>query len=218
MKRKSNEPSQPTGPSWEYELALIGTRKGTVAGVDEVGRGCLAGPVVAAAVILPRLQQVAGLNDSKKLSSRQREILRKQLLAVPGMSYGIGVATEAEIDKFNILQATRLAMIRALSVLPHPPQLVLVDGPAWKDFPYNHIGVVAGDCLCPSIAAASVLAKCTRDDMMRELHRLDPRYDFHLNKGYATAAHLAALARFGPGSYHRRSFTPVAQATLPDMC
>jgi ribonuclease HII len=187
------------------------------AGVDEAGRGCLAGPVVAAAVILPPLAALYGLNDSKKLSPQKRAVLREAILAIPGVFFAVGLATEREIDELNILQATRMAMVRAITALPLKPDFALVDGRPWREFPCPHCGVIGGDALCPSIAAASVLAKCARDDMMVELHSEDPRYEFHINKGYGTAAHLAALARYGPGRHHRRTFAPVAQATLPGL-
>lgn len=217
MRSSKTECSGRCGPCWECELEIAGGGEKTVAGVDEAGRGCLAGPVVAAAVILPRHATLNGLDDSKKLSPKKRTALRGAIQEMPGVFFGIGLATEREIDELNILEATRLAMIRAISALRRGPELVLVDGRRWKEFPWPHVGVVGGDALCPSIAAASVLAKCARDDMMVELHSKDPRYEFHINKGYGTAAHLAALARHGPGRHHRRTFAPVAQATLPGI-
>ncbi len=202
------------GLDWAEEKVLRGSAR-VVAGVDEVGRGPLAGPVVAAAVILPVGLEVPQLNDSKKMSPLARARCRDFLLSHAGVRFALGVSSAGEIDQLNIHEATRLAMIRALLALNVEPEFVLVDGRPWKDFPLAHAGVVGGDGKCPSIAAASVLAKCTRDEMMCDLHKKDGRYGFDKHKGYATAGHLAALARYGPGPEHRMSFAPVAQAQVP---
>lgn len=201
------------GPLWQAEVSFRGEAR-LVCGVDEAGRGPLAGPVVAAAVILPVGLEVPGLNDSKKLSPAARLRCRDFLMGHKEVVFGLGVVEAAEIDRLNIYEATRQAMIAAIERLGHQVDLALVDGRPWKDFPLRQCGVVAGDGICPSIAAASVLAKCARDDMMLRLHEKDQRYGFDQHKGYATAGHLAALARYGPGPEHRMSFAPVAQAAL----
>ena len=177
----------------------------TVCGVDEAGRGPLAGPVVAAAVILPPHTKIPGLNDSKKLSDKRRRelfpVIKEQAVA-----YGIGAATEKEIDEINILQATYLAMERALAQLEVKPDLALIDGNRARDFGLPVRTVVKGDSLSASIAAASVLAKVTRDDMMLELADVYPGYGFEIHKGYGTKAHYAALTEQGPCDIHRMSF------------
>ncbi|HEY8487808.1 MAG TPA: ribonuclease HII [Thermaerobacter sp.] len=175
------------------------------AGVDEVGRGCLAGPVVAAAVILPRGADLPGLDDSKRLTPTAREELaarvRRQALA-----WAVGLATPAEIDALNIARATRLAMRRALDALPVAPQRVLVDGRPPGDLGYPLEALVDGDARLAAIAAASVVAKVFRDGWMARLDAVYPGYGFAQHKGYATAAHRDALARLGPCPEHRRSF------------
>ncbi|ADU51078.1 Ribonuclease H [Thermaerobacter marianensis DSM 12885] len=184
---------------------------GRVAGVDEVGRGCLAGPVVAAAVILSGDACLPGLDDSKRLKPAARDGLaaavRRQALA-----WAVGIATPAEIDALNIWHATRLAMRRALDALPVPPQRVVVDGRSPGDLGYPVEAVVDGDARFAAIAAASVVAKVFRDAWMARLDRVYPVYGFARHKGYATAEHRQALALYGPCPEHRRSFLPVRQA------
>ncbi|AHE98054.1 ribonuclease HII [Thioalkalivibrio paradoxus] len=180
------------------------------AGVDEVGRGPLAGPVVAAAVILPAGYALAGLTDSKRLSARRREALAEVLRAeVEG--WALGSASAAEIDALNIHHATLLAMRRALLALPRPPQQVWVDGRFVPEGPWSATPVIGGDGRVPAISAASVLAKVARDAWLAQLHQRYPVYGFDRHAGYPTRAHLAALAEHGPCPEHRRSFGPVAR-------
>jgi ribonuclease HII len=176
------------------------------AGLDEAGRGCLAGPVVAAAVILPKGYQHPLLKDSKKLSARQREKLRAEIGAA-ALAVGIGVAEPAEIDQANVLQASLSAMHRAVAQLALAPELLLVDGKFFRPYPgLAHECIVRGDGLYLSIAAASVVAKTYRDELMRALADLYPPYGWAHNAGYPTAEHYAALAEHGATPYHRRSF------------
>jgi ribonuclease HII len=191
----------------EREIAL--SLGGAVAGVDEVGRGPLAGPVVAAAVVLPESVEVVGLADSKTLSRARREQLCGELLVVAQV--GIGWATTREIDRVNVLQATHLAMARAVRRLPSPPAHLLVDGRPVPGLPVEHTAVVKGDSKCACISAASIVAKVVRDRFMAALGRRFPAYGFERNMGYASADHRAALAECGPCPHHRRSFFPVAQ-------
>lgn len=190
---------------WEIEDSFYDQGLQVICGVDEAGRGPLAGPVCAAAVILPRGLEIPGLNDSKKLSDkRRREFfpeIQKQALA-----FGIGFASEKEIDAINILQATFLAMERALAQLPVKPELVLIDGNREKDFGIPVKTVVKGDSLSANIAAASILAKVSRDDVMLEMAREYPQYGFEIHKGYGTKAHYDALRQFGPSPIHRQTF------------
>ena len=190
---------------WQYEDLY--TQKGyqVICGVDEAGRGPLAGPVCAAAVILPAHLEIPGLDDSKKLSDKRRRelfpIIKEQALA-----YSIAFASEKEIDDINILQATFLAMERAITQLGTKPDLALIDGNRAKDFGIPVETVIHGDSLSASIAAASVLAKVTRDDYMLQMSGQYPGYDFDIHKGYGTKAHYAALREHGPCPIHRMSF------------
>ena len=178
-----------------------------VAGVDEVGRGCLAGPVVAAAVILDPARRVARLSDSKQVPAAERERLHDEIV-VSALAWTVAAVEPAEIDRLNIHRASLLAMRQAgLSVAPLP-DLVLVDAFRIPDLPLAQRGVLHGDRRCAAIAAASIVAKVWRDRLMRELHERDPRYGFDRHKGYATSEHLAAVARFGYSPLHRRSFRP----------
>ena len=190
---------------WEIENELYEEGYLAVCGVDEAGRGPLAGPVCAAAVILPEHLEIPGLTDSKKLTDKKRRelfpIIKEQAIA-----YGIGIATEKEIDEINILQATFLAMQRALDQLAVKPDLALIDGNRGKDFGIPVKTVVKGDSLSMNIAAASILAKVTRDDLMVELAKEYPQYDFEIHKGYGTKAHYAALTEHGPCAIHRMTF------------
>ena len=187
---------------WEIEDSL-GMQ--LICGVDEAGRGPLAGPVCAAAVILPEHLQISGLTDSKKLTDKKRRelfpIIQQQALA-----YGIGLASEQEIDEINILQATFLAMRRALDQLSLRPEIAMIDGNRETDFGLPVKTVVKGDSLSANIAAASILAKVTRDNIMVELAEKYPEYGFEIHKGYGTKAHYEALRTYGPCPIHRRSF------------
>jgi ribonuclease HII len=189
--------TQTDAPLWEQGIVF--------AGMDEAGRGPLAGPVCAAAVILPPHAEIPGLNDSKKLSDKRRRelfpIIKEQAIA-----YGIGIATHEEIDEINILQATYLAMERAIHALNVKPELALIDGNRARDFVVPVQTVIKGDSLSASIAAASVLAKVTRDDMMLEYAKEYPQYGFEIHKGYGTKAHYAALDAHGVSPIHRDSF------------
>lgn len=183
-----------------------------VAGVDEVGRGPLAGPVVAAAVIFIKKTPIQGLNDSKKLSPKVREFLFRQI--VPQALIGIGRVSESAIDEMNILEATRLAMREAILALPCTPSLLLIDGNIHLDLPLRQMSIIEGDAQSASIAAASIVAKVYRDSLMDELDKTYPAYGFALHKGYPTPLHLAALRRNGVSPIHRKSFRPVAEALL----
>ena len=180
-------------------------------GVDEAGRGPLAGPVVAAAVILPPGTSLSGLNDSKKLSPRQRERLAAEIRAT-ALAWAVAEASAAEIDEWNILRATLRAMARAVAALPVMPDEVLVDGNQAPALEVPVRTIIGGDALEPAIMAASILAKTHRDARLVALDARYPEYGFARHKGYGTAAHLAALARLGPCPEHRRSFAPVRAA------
>jgi ribonuclease HII len=178
-----------------------------VAGCDEVGRGCLAGPVVAAAVVLHPDRHIAGVCDSKTVPSAERERLYDQILCA-ALAWAVGEADPSEIDRINIHQASLRAMQRAVLRLAPLPDIVLVDAFRVPDLPMAQRGVAHGDRRCSAIAAASIVAKVTRDRQMLDLHGRDPRYGFDRHKGYATADHLEAVARFGYSDVHRRSFRP----------
>ena len=178
-----------------------------VAGVDEVGRGCLAGPVVAAAVVLHPDRHIPGVCDSKAVPAAERERLYDMIIA-RAVAWAVGEADPSEIDRINIHQASLRAMQRAVIALVPLPDIVLVDAFRVPDLPMAQRGVPHGDRRCSAIAAASIIAKVTRDRQMLELHARDPRYGFDRHKGYATADHLEAVARFGYSAIHRRSFRP----------
>lgn len=180
------------------------------AGVDEVGRGPLAGPVVAAAVILPQGYALAGLTDSKRLSPRRREALAA-ILREEAECWALGSASAAEIDALNIHHATLLAMRRAVLALPQVPEHLIVDGRFTPEGSWHATAVVGGDATVPSISAASIIAKVARDALLAELHGQYPAYGFDCHVGYSTPAHLAALSKHGPCPEHRRSFAPVAR-------
>ena len=182
-----------------------------IAGVDEVGRGPLAGPVVAAAVILDPARPIAGLADSKQLSAVRREQLAAEIRA-KALAWALGRAEVAEIDRINILQASLLAMQRAVAALGTVPDQALVDGNRCPRLACPCRAIIRGDATVPAISAASILAKVARDAELRELHERYPQYGFAQHKGYPTAAHRDALRRFGPCPEHRRSFAPVAAA------
>ena len=191
------------------QLSLTWDTAGLVAGVDEAGRGPLAGPVVAAAVILDQRQPIKGLADSKKLTALRREKLFDEIRA-KALCCSIAQASVEEIDRLNILQATLLAMRRAVEGLRLKPNKVLVDGNRLPDIGLPAQAIVGGDALVPAISAASILAKVHRDRWCLELDQLYPQYGFAKHKGYGTAAHLAALQAHGPCAEHRISFRPVA--------
>jgi len=198
----------------EREQAFWDAGVSLVAGVDEAGRGGLAGPVVAAAVLIPPGFAHPVLDDSKKLSAVRREAIFAELAGDSRLSIGVGRAEVPEIDRLNILRASHLAMERAVRALPSVPSALLIDGLPVRPFPFEHQAVVGGDGLCLSIAAASVVAKVTRDRLMVAADGEFPGYGFARHKGYGTAAHLAALAALGPSAWHRRSFGPVMQMSL----
>ena len=193
------------------QRALDWDTVGLVAGVDEAGRGPLAGPVVAAAVILDDLQPIRGLNDSKKLSEKRREKLYDEILA-KALCCSIAEASVQEIDQLNILQATMLAMRRAVDGLRLKPVKVLVDGNRLPVLDVRAEAIVQGDALVPAISAASILAKVHRDRLCAHLHAQYPQYGFDRHKGYGTAEHLQALAEHGPSPWHRSSFAPVTRS------
>lgn len=193
------------------QVPLDWAAPGLAAGVDEAGRGPLAGPVVAAAVILNPRQGIAGLADSKKLTARRREQLFDQIQD-KALCCAIGQASVEEIDRLNILQATLLAMQRAVAGLRLVPARVLVDGNRLPRLPMLAEAIVGGDAKVPAISAASILAKVHRDRWCEQIDAEYPQYGFAAHKGYGTAAHLAALRQHGPTPWHRRSFAPVAQA------
>ena len=190
---------------WSIEDEFYAQGIQVICGVDEAGRGPLAGPVCAAAVILPAHLDLPGLTDSKKLTDKRRRELFP-LIKEQAIAYGIGLASEQEIDEINILQATFLAMERALAQLSVRPDLALIDGNREKDFGIPVKTVVKGDSLSANIAAASILAKVTRDDMMLEIAKQYPEYGFDIHKGYGTKAHYEALRAHGAAPVHRNSF------------
>jgi ribonuclease HII len=195
-------------PHYIFEARVLKSMPGPVAGIDEAGRGPLAGPVVAAAVILDRRRIPKGLNDSKQLQPDQREEAYARILDV-AVAVGVGEASVDEIDIVNIRQATHLAMARAVRALPAAAQFALVDGNDAPALPCQCQTIVEGDARSVSIAAASIVAKVTRDRLMQTLHEEFPGYGWRTNKGYATDEHLAALLALGPCRHHRRSFAPV---------
>jgi len=200
--RKRSVPEQ-LGLDWETP--------GLLAGVDEAGRGPLAGPVVAAAVILDEARPIAGLADSKVLTARARQRLHDEICA-KALCVEVARATEQEIDELNILQATLLAMRRAVQTLRLTPARVLVDGNRLPTLPMPAQAIVKGDALVPAISAASIVAKVRRDAWCLEVHEQFPQYGFATHKGYPTVEHLEALRRHGPSPVHRRSFAPVRDA------
>ena len=190
---------------WEIEDSLYENGVQIICGVDEAGRGPLAGPVCAAAVILPPHTVIPGLNDSKKLTDKRRRELYP-LIKEKALAYGIAFADHGEIDEINILQATYLAMERAIGQLSVRPDIALIDGNRAKDFGLPVKTVVHGDSLSANIAAASILAKVTRDDVMLQMAGDYPQYSFEVHKGYGTKAHYEALAQHGPCPIHRMTF------------
>jgi ribonuclease HII len=202
-------------PDLALEIALHARGLHRIAGIDEAGRGPLAGPVAAAAVILPKDFSCPGLDDSKKISAPKRELFYERLTTDPAILWAVATANREEIDRLNILKATHLAMRRAVEALDPSPDHCLIDGLPVKGFPISHDGIVKGDGLSLSIAAASIIAKVTRDRIMRELDAEFPQFGFAKHQGYGTKMHLEALRIHGPCCHHRRSFQPVAQLTFP---
>jgi ribonuclease HII len=190
---------------WLIEDSFYEQGIGVICGVDEAGRGPLAGPVCAAAVILPHHLEIPGLDDSKKLTDKRRRELMP-VIKEQAIAYGIGFASHEEIDEINILQATFLAMQRALDQLQGKADFALIDGNREKDFGLPVKTVVKGDSLSANIAAASVIAKVTRDELMEEMAKEYPQYGFEIHKGYGTKAHYAALMEHGPCPIHRMTF------------
>lgn len=203
-----------TGAHFEIESALIAEKLWPVAGLDEVGRGPLAGPVCVAAVILDPDNLPGGLDDSKKLSVRRREALYEEICA-SALAISVAMAPAAEIDAVNIRQATLAAMARSVRALSLAPLFALVDGRDLPELPCPGRAVIKGDATSVSIAAASIVAKVTRDRLMARLDLLHPGYGFADHAGYATAAHRAALQKIGPCREHRRSFAPVRLCVAP---
>jgi ribonuclease HII len=193
-----------------FERAACASGHSRIAGLDEAGRGPLAGPVVAAAVILPSGLLLPGVTDSKQLSPQQRERLFQTIVA-SAVAFGIGTVDERTIDAVNIREASILAMERALVDMACPPDYLLIDGNfTLPRVPITQQAVIRGDCLSHSIAAASILAKVTRDRLMIELHDRYPQYNFRKHQGYGTREHIALIREFGPCEAHRRTFEPVA--------
>lgn len=205
----------PPVPDMSAETAAYAAGYRRVCGIDEAGRGPLAGPVVAAAAVLPPGYQLEGLNDSKKLTACRREKLYQQLMEDTRVLKSVACATVEEIDRLNILKATHLAMARAAQGLPLPADFCLIDGLAVPGFPLPSLNLVKGDARCLSIAAASVLAKVSRDHYMQQLDREYPQYGFARHAGYGTEAHRKAIQQYGITIHHRRTFAPVAQMQLP---
>ena len=199
---------------FRYEKKLRITGVARIAGIDEAGRGALAGPVVAAAVILPAKFRHRRLNDSKQLAPDLREEIYSDLVSNPEVRWTVGIIDSIEIDRINILRASHQAMRMAIGALIDPPDHVLIDGLPVIPFPFPQTAIVDGDCISLSIAAASVIAKVTRDRMMRDFCSQFPQYCFDQHKGYGTELHLLRLHEFGPCPIHRRSFEPVAQPLL----
>ena len=195
-------------PHYIYESRLLKTMAGPICGIDEAGRGPLAGPVVAAAVILDRKRIPKGLNDSKQLSEEDREALYPRIMEM-AVAVGVGEASVGEIDLINIRQATHMAMARAVRALTVPAEFALVDGNDPPALPCRCDTLVGGDGRSVSIAAASIIAKVTRDRMMRMLHEEHPGYNWRANKGYGTPDHYAGLRTHGVTVHHRRSFAPI---------
>jgi ribonuclease HII len=199
---------------FRYEKKLRATGVIRIAGIDEAGRGALAGPVVAAAVILPEKFRHRKLNDSKQLAPELRQEIYHELISNSEIAWSVGIVDSIEIDQINILRATHKAMRAAIAELVALPDHVLIDGLPVFPFPFPQTAIIDGDCYSLSIAAASVIAKVTRDMMMRDFCSNFPEYCFGQHKGYSTELHLIKLHEFGPCPIHRRSFEPVAQPFL----
>jgi len=201
------------GFEFERQVWCQGIRP--VVGLDEAGRGPLAGPVTAAAVILPEDFSHSILTDSKQLREKQRDLLYAELTGNPEVSWSVAVIGAEVVDRMNILRASHEAMRQALGALKRSPLHALIDGLPVNPFPIPQTAIVKGDCQSFSIAAASVIAKVTRDRIMRSAHEIYPQYEFNEHKGYATPRHRELLRKHGPCPIHRRSFLPVAELLLP---
>ncbi|MBU1863501.1 MAG: ribonuclease HII [Candidatus Omnitrophica bacterium] len=197
---------------YHQEKKLSAEGRMHIAGIDEAGRGPLAGPVVAAAVILPKNHTIEGINDSKKLTAKKREKLYHEILAYAQV--GVGIVNEKIIDAINIYEATRLAMKHAVLDLAQRPEYLLIDGTMTIELPIQSMSIINGDAQCASIAAASIIAKVTRDELMCKLHIRYPQYAFNKHKGYPTKEHVALLSSFGVSPVHRLSFRPVRNVNL----
>jgi len=202
-------------PDLSLETAILARGIKRVAGIDEAGRGPLAGPVSAAAVILPKGFTCPGLDDSKKISAANRERLYEMITQDRRVRWAVATADHEEVDRLNILQATHLAMRRAVETLDPLPEHCLIDGRPVKGFPIPHDGIIKGDGRSLSIAAASIIAKVTRDRIMQQIDYEFPQFGFAKHQGYGTKLHLEALRIHGPCRHHRRTFEPVAQLALP---
>lgn len=202
------------GPTEEFEQEARRCGYRRIAGVDEAGRGPLAGPVVAAAVILPVRCRLIGVDDSKQLSASERDRLYAAIMD-RAVCVGVGSSTAEEIDRINILEATKLAMRRALAELSPAPDYVLIDAMSLTGLAMPVRPIIKGDALSLSIAAASIVAKVTRDRLMAQFHKAYPQYNFLSHKGYGTEEHLVRLAEYGPSPIHRRTFAPVSAALSP---
>ncbi|MEQ1752016.1 MAG: ribonuclease HII [Prosthecobacter sp.] len=201
-------------PSLAHETLLREAGYPCIAGIDEAGRGPLAGPVSVAAVVLPEDFEHSVLNDSKKLTEKKRDLLYDELTTDPRIRWHTEMISAEEIDRINILQATWVGMRRCALALNPRPDAVLIDGRPVRDFPLHQIALIKGDSLSYSIAAASIIAKVRRDRLMVAMGEMYPGYGFEIHKGYPTPAHQTALRRLGPCPEHRRSFGPVAQMLL----
>jgi len=199
---------------FRYEKKLRANGVARIAGIDEAGRGALAGPVVAAAAVLPEKFRHRRLNDSKQLAPELREEIYADLTNNSQIKWAVGVIDSIEIDRINILRASHRAMRMAITALVEPPDHVLIDGLPVIPFPFPQTAIIDGDCISLSVAAASVIAKVTRDRMMRDFCAQFPQYSFSQHKGYGTELHLLKLHELGPCPIHRRSFEPVAQPLL----
>jgi ribonuclease HII len=196
---------------WEKKAQQCGFKR--IAGVDEAGRGPLAGPVIAAACILPKGMLIEGIDDSKKLLPSERFQIFQKIISIPALDYGVGIVDALVIDQINILQATFQAMLVAISHLNQPPDYLLVDGNKMPSTDIPGQAIVQGDSLSQSIAAASIIAKETRDQIMRTFDEQWPQYRFSSHKGYATKEHLLAIQKYGPCPIHRMSFDPLKLLT-----
>ena len=207
-------------PNLDHEMELKSQGYQLIAGIDEVGRGALAGPVVASAVILPHPANLAWLGlvrDSKQLNSRQRESLF-DLISKEALAVGTGIVPSQVIDSINILKATKLAMMQAVERLPRKPHFLIIDRVTLSQCPIPQRGITGGDRLCLSIACASIIAKVTRDRMMEEFDRIYPGYGFARHKGYGTGEHVSCLGKLGPSPIHRLYFAPVRSVIVSRSC
>lgn len=199
---------------YKYDESIRKDGLDAIAGVDEAGRGPLAGPVVASAVILPKGLKINGIRDSKKIPEKEREELFWAVL-LNAVDIGIGIVDSKEIDRINILKATKLAMHNAIMDLANKPDIILIDALNISSIRIKQLSIVKGDAKSASIAAASIIAKVVRDGMMFRYHFMYPQYDFNKHKGYATKAHIDKISEYGPCPIHRKSFQKVMDLTLP---